>query len=238
MDFRTKAFTVKAPSVYEPIGLRADLHAAFQAIASGASAADVITQKLANPLEVAAVLGFRGLESNAGLGVPLQTDRPLHEKSRPFLSTAFWGNQLPSARETAVLNLAAGLLQIYDFWEESHNAAQRADDLGERRISAQWHAICHRREPDAANANYWWARVGRNPLAEMLAKLVSESAKGQPPGVRQLAEKLIERSTFNDRAMVSQTLSVKEDSEESDFLRRLQKYEMLMLLDLTIDMLA
>ena len=60
------------------------------------------------------------------------------------------------------LALAAGLLQIHDFWDASHDAAQRADDQGEREFSAYWHGIAHRREPDAGNAAYWFRRVGRH----------------------------------------------------------------------------
>ena len=63
------------------------------------------------------------------------------------------------------LALAAGLLQIHDFWDASHEAAQEADDLGERDFSAYWHGIAHRREPDAGNASYWFRRVGRHRAA-------------------------------------------------------------------------
>jgi hypothetical protein len=38
--------------------------------------------------------------------------------------------------------------------------------------------------------------------------------------------------------MVAQSIAVKDVSEEAAFLRRLQKYEMLLLIDLTIDQLT
>ncbi len=76
----------------------------------------------------------------------------------------------PRAPRTGRLNLAAGLLLIHDFWDASHEAAQEADDLGERDFSAYWHGIAHRREPDAGNANYWFRRVGRHPVFSSLAE--------------------------------------------------------------------
>ena len=63
-----------------------------------------------------------------------------------------------------------GLLQVHDFWDASHEAAQQADDLGERDFSAYWHGIAHRREPDAGNAAYWFRRVGRHPVFTPLAR--------------------------------------------------------------------
>lgn len=238
MDFRTKGFAVKAFTLTEPINLSAELSAVHQAIEAGQRPGEILRQNLAGPIDIATVLACRGLESNGGQGLPLQTGKPIDEQARPFLEASFWEKLLPGARQTAILNLSAGLLQIYDFWEESHAAAQRADDLGEHRLSAQWHAICHRREPDAGNANYWWARVGKNPLADALTNLIDKSMADQPPCIQTLASRLLERGQYSDRAMVSQSLAVKPLSDEAKFLRLIQKFEMLLLFDLTLDQLT
>jgi hypothetical protein len=58
----------------------------------------------------------------------------------------------------------AGLWLYWDFLDESHSISQ---ELHTPEGSA-WHAIMHRREPDASNSKYWWKRVGPHPfIAEM-----------------------------------------------------------------------
>jgi len=49
-------------------------------------------------------------------------------------------------------------------WEKAHIAAQ-ADDS---RRGCSVHAYLHRKEGDAANANYWYFRAGRPPHAGTL----------------------------------------------------------------------
>jgi len=58
----------------------------------------------------------------------------------------------------------AGLWLAFDFFEESHAISQ---ELHTPEGSA-WHAILHRREPDAWNSKYWWRRVGPHPVLEQL----------------------------------------------------------------------
>lgn len=56
--------------------------------------------------------------------------------------------------------LRAGLWLLFDYMEQSHDLSQKiATPSG-----SYWHAILHRREPDAPNAKYWFARVGEHPV--------------------------------------------------------------------------
>ncbi len=66
--------------------------------------------------------------------------------------------------------LRAGLLQIHDFLDESHEHAQSIEGEGRHRNGDYWHAIMHRREPDYGNAKYWYARVGQHPVFPQLAE--------------------------------------------------------------------
>ncbi len=54
----------------------------------------------------------------------------------------------------------AGALVALDRWDEAHALAQDLDTPD----GSYWHAILHRREPDAFNAKYWYARVRRHPV--------------------------------------------------------------------------
>jgi hypothetical protein len=58
----------------------------------------------------------------------------------------------------------AGLWLYFDFLDESHRLSQ---DI-ETPDGNFWHAIMHRREPDADNSKYWWQRVGSHPVLTQL----------------------------------------------------------------------
>ena len=64
---------------------------------------------------------------------------------------------LPAARR-------AGLWLYFDFLHESHEISQDLDTPD----GSFWHAIMHRREPDAWNSKYWWRRVGPHPVLTQL----------------------------------------------------------------------
>ena len=59
----------------------------------------------------------------------------------------------------------AGLWLYHDFLDESHAISQEVHTP----TGSFWHAIMHRREPDAWNSKYWWRRVGSHPVIDQLA---------------------------------------------------------------------
>lgn len=63
----------------------------------------------------------------------------------------------PEAARAAGLPAAVlpGVLAYADDWEGAHEAAQGDPSA----LGNWWHAILHRREPDADNAMYWYRRV-------------------------------------------------------------------------------
>ncbi len=58
----------------------------------------------------------------------------------------------------------AGAWLYHDFLDESHAVSQEI----ETPEGSFWHAIMHRREPDAWNSKYWFRRIGNHPVLEML----------------------------------------------------------------------
>ena len=62
---------------------------------------------------------------------------------------------------------AAGLWLRFDFLDESHAISQEDEGAPNRDF---WHAIMHRREPDASNSKYWWRRVGKHAVLKLLAE--------------------------------------------------------------------
>lgn len=59
----------------------------------------------------------------------------------------------------------SGLWLYHDGLDESHAISQ---DL-ESAEGSFWHAIMHRREPDAWNSKYWWRKVGSHPVLQQLS---------------------------------------------------------------------
>jgi hypothetical protein len=64
----------------------------------------------------------------------------------------------------------AGLWLLHDFFDESHAISQDLNTPD----GSYWHAILHRREPDAFNAKYWFRRVGNHPILTNLKKQAAE----------------------------------------------------------------
>ena len=75
--------------------------------------------------------------------------------------------KLAAAAATVPPACAAGLWLRFDFLDESHAISQEDEEAPDRNF---WHAIMHRREPDAWNSKYWWRRVGPHPVLKQLAE--------------------------------------------------------------------
>lgn len=142
---------------------------------------------------VAAILGDGRRVMPLVIGSPEERLRPLVARFDPIrdLGTV---NHRPMA-----LAVHAGLWLYGDFFDESHAIAQ---DLKTPEGSA-WHAILHRREPDAWNSNYWWRQVGPHPVFREIANRL-----GVP--------------TWNPQAFTDRCAAAKNDDPE---LQRIQLVE-------------
>ncbi|MDE2509298.1 MAG: hypothetical protein KGM43_19015 [Planctomycetota bacterium] len=180
---------------------------------------------------LAAAIAADALGWEGELGPPLVRARGRRARLAEALDEARWAEVAPGSSRPARLSLCAGLLQIQDHWDASHEAAQEADDLGERDFASYWHAIAHRREPDPGNAGYWIRRVGRHALYPRLAA-ASRPLLREYPRVED-AEALVAGGTWNASAFVALCGRARPGGELETLARRLQRLEMTMLLTST-----
>jgi hypothetical protein len=182
-----------------------------------------------DPIDWLAAVAHLGLGRDGEPGPALVHEPPRHPALKESLGETALARAFPRSSRPARLALAAGLLQIHDFWDASHQAAQLADDLGESSYSAYWHGIAHRREPDPGNAAYWFRRVGRHPLFTPLAvaarPLLLEHGDGG------LLDRLLGSGAWNPGAMIDVCSAALPGTPEERVARRLQRLEMEMLLD-------
>jgi hypothetical protein len=188
--------------------------------------------ELAAP-DLLASLAFAALGDDDALGPGLIQQSPPRPKLRTALEEPALAKLLPGSSRPARLALAAGLLQIHDFWDSSHQAAQAADDLGERRFSAYWHGIAHRREPDAGNAAYWFRTVGRHAISGPLAQAARPILELH--GDDRWTARLVGRDAWDCLAMIDLCTGARPGSDQELLARRLQRLEMQLLLDATVD---
>ena len=186
--------------------------------------------------DLLASLAFAALGGDDALGPALVQQAPPRPRLETALEEPAIAQLLPDSNRPARLALAAGLLQIHDFWDPSHEAAQAADDLGERRFSAYWHGIAHRREPDAGNAAYWFRRVGRHAIFGPLAQAARPILEGH--GEDRWTARLAGRDAWDPQAMIDLCTGARPGSDQEILARRLQRLEMQLLLDATVDAIS
>lgn len=99
-----------------------------------------------------------------------------NEAVRPKLKSATTVRVFEHARVTdrQMAEACLSALWLYhDFLDESHTISQQIPTP----TGSYWHGIMHRREPDFANAAYWFRRVGDHPVFPALRLAASESIK-------------------------------------------------------------
>ena len=154
-----------------------------------------------SPSELIAAFAFETLGPADRPRLALVTGRSVPPKWSRLLSESAFAKLLPHLSATARLALSAGMLQAVDLWDESHEAAQNAEDRGETFVSAYWHGIAHRREPDAGNATYWFRKVGSHPVFKPLAEAIERVIESDPMP----AGKLLTQGTWNPFAFIQLT---------------------------------
>ncbi len=222
--------------VWERVSARTDLpvNAVLDRLKSGEALAGIGEALRLRPAELVSAVAQAALGGDEAPSlVQTAPTRPWLEET---LDESAWAELFPRSSRTSRLALAAGLLQIHDFWNASHEAAQEADDLGERRVSAYWHGIAHRREPDPGNASYWFRRVGRHslfgPLADAARSLLEDG------GDSRISARLLASGAWNPMAFIDFCGEAGRNASLEALAKKLQRLEMIMLLGETVEALG
>ncbi len=196
---------------------------------SGTSLARLGASLALGAADLIVALGHAALGEEDATGPPLVQSVPRRPWLAPVLSEGAWSEVLPRASRSSRLALAAGLWQIHDFWDASHEAAQQAGDLGERSVSAYWHGIAHRREPDPGNASYWFHRVGRHAIFGPLAVAATPLLKTH--GDVRLTARLIPGGLWDPYSFIDLCTGLRSGSATARLAGALQRLEMKQLLE-------
>ncbi|MGI9213519.1 MAG: hypothetical protein ACR2HF_13690 [Methylococcaceae bacterium] len=92
----------------------------------------------------------------------------------------------------------SGLWLYHNYLDESHRLSQSIHD----RTGSFWHAIMHRREPDAWNSKYWFDRINQHPEYEALHAEVQLLASQQGQTLPQEAGFLCKQAGWNPHGFV------------------------------------
>ena len=161
-----------------------------------------------------------------------QDPRPLERlvKGKPNAAgkkavEALTKRDMKDAKDPKSLPLVQGALYLcFDCWKEAHELA----DAHEGTAAGHWlHAIVHRREPDAGNSKYWYAKVkAPAPLFQAIGKEALNLLKQQPvAGLVPLAEKLESSGTWEPAAFVDLCDQFKEEDPDSPAYRTLARIQ-------------
>jgi hypothetical protein len=121
------------------------------------------------------------------------------------------------------LLIQSALYLCFDCFEETHNIAQ--DDEGP---AGNWlHAILHRREPDAGNSKYWYARVhAPAKVYEGIGKKVLVYLRENAvPELEPLAKKMEKSKTWEPEAFVDSCDKFRQMDKGSSAYRTLAKIQ-------------
>jgi hypothetical protein len=187
--------------------------------------------------------------NDADLGIAQELlDLPGLAPSRPRTTMDWLRNHLDAVdpdelveglrSELDATALKAGLYLLHDYLDESHRCSQSVEGDGRRIAGDYWHAIMHRREPDASNSKYWFRRVGRHPVfAELGGAAETILRDSQFDQIEALSQRLGVPQSWDSFAFVDccEEARRSKDAAQTATLKLIQYAEMHLLLAATYE---
>ncbi len=161
-----------------------------------------------------------------------QGPRPLERlvKGKPYAAgkkavEALTKRDMKDAKDPKSLPLVQGALFLcFDCWKEAHEIA----DSHEGTAAGHWlHAIVHRREPDAGNSKYWYAKV-KTPakVYEAIGNGVLALLKQQPVAeLGPLVQKMEKSKTWEPETFVDLCDKFREEDPQSPVYQTLARVQ-------------
>ena len=198
---------------------------------SGISHTELLQSEFLTAKDLICVLAIAGLGPENTPTLPLKRSSPPRPRLQPAIRSLvddFWNR----SQRTNCLILEAGLFQIFDFWEESHEAAQEADDREDRTgLGSLWHAIAHRREPDPGNSAYWYRRAGRDPFGIFDTMAAPAQDLMTRAGKSSWVSLLLKDGRWTPLAFIEICNQITPRSSDETLARQLQRLEMIVTLE-------
>ncbi len=199
----------------------------YSGLARGDTLSAVAQSEGLTPVQAIAGFVAQSLGSHQHPCLGLTRATPIPGKFDRSLGTSSLAESL-NAKSPTHHAFSAGLLQCVDHWDASHEAAQEIETGPAAKLSAWWHAIAHRREPDAFNANYWVRKAG--PWPESANAALLDLLKFEPI---ESSSRFLKATRWQPDLYFQAVAHTKRDSDDALPLRQLQRLEFIALLDAT-----
>ncbi|MDF2439229.1 MAG: hypothetical protein JWN98_213 [Abditibacteriota bacterium] len=157
---------------------------------------------------------------------PKSFDADLSRRIQSADDSELFGPKVLSTQQKQLLR--AGLLVWNDDIDAAHPIVQDIEDA----TGSFWHAIIHRREGDASNANYWWRRTGNHPaFPQVLHAVQSTLGNERESCARDFLALLNREGHWQPREFVERCELARKQNHPDEWLRRVQLAEIESLLN-------
>lgn len=135
--------------------------------------------------------------------------------------------------------IQSGLLLWMHDLDRSHNISQSIEGEGQNVNGDYWHGIMHRQEPDDSNAKYWFRHVGPHPIFPKLVEISKPVFEDYAADceIQEWHDSLLQGEKWHPAIFIDICSAARRNpgSDLEILARRIQHWEMLLLLEQTVN---